>query len=364
LKIAVTGFSNCGKTTVFNALTGQNIPTTIYTGAVEDPVMGVVKVPDERVDRLSEIFAPLKITYATIEFIDYMGITPGDHERNRKVFELFKDADAIVEVVRAFDDLSVLHPEGSVDAVRDADNFEIELMLLDLELIEKRLLRMEESLKKGKKIEQSERLILIKCKEALDNNTALRNISFGLDELKAISHLQFVSIMPKIIIVNISENNIDKRASIVTLISKKLGFDENKIIALCGKVEMEIAQLSKDDAREFLSELGIEEPAMSRVIKKSYELLGLTSFLTVGKEEVRAWTIPINCPAPHAAGKIHSDIEQGFIKAETISYDDFIATGSMLEARKAGRLRLEGKNYLVQSGDIIDFRFNVTKQGK
>ncbi|MBF0473167.1 MAG: redox-regulated ATPase YchF [Nitrospirae bacterium] len=366
MKIAVTGFSNCGKTTVFNALTGQNIPTTIYTGAVEDPVMGVVKVPDERVDRLSEIFDPLKITYATIEFIDYMGIATGENDRNRKVFELFKDADALVEVVRAFSDDSVLHPEGSVDAVRDADNFEIELMLLDLELIEKRLQRMEESIKRGKKIEQSEKEILLKCKEALDNNTALRNITFTHEELKAISHLQFVSIMPKIIIVNISEEDIkgDKSASFAESISKKLGFDKNKIIVLCGKVEMEIAQLEKNEAKEFLIELGINEPAMSVVIKKSYELLGLTSFLTVGKEEVRAWTIPINCPAPQAAGKIHSDIEQGFIKAETISYDDFIATGSMQEARKAGRLRLEGKNYLVQSGDIIDFRFNVTKQSK
>lgn len=359
MKIAITGFSNCGKTTIFNALTGQQKPTPIYTGAEEDPFTGIVKVPDQRVDRLSEIFNPLKTTYAAIEFIDYMGIATGEHERNRKVFDLFKDADALVEVVRAFKDETVLHHAGSVDAKRDADNFEIELLLLDLELIEKRLLRMEESLKRGKKIELSEKQALIKCKEALDNNTPLRNISFTQDELKAISHLQFVSIKPKIIIVNISEADINAKA--IHGLSLQGG---DKTITLCGKIEMEIAQLSQQDAKEFLDSLGIEEPAMSKVIKKCYELLGLTSFLTVGHEEVRAWTIPVNCPAPKAAGKIHSDIEQGFIKAEVISYDDFIACGSLHEGRNKGLLRLEGRNYLVQSGDIIDFRFNVSKQGK
>ena len=362
MKIAVTGFSNSGKTTVFNALTGLNHPTTIYASTVADPLIGVVKVPDERVDRLSEIFDPLKITYATIEFIDYMGVVTGQSDKNRKVFELFKDADALVEVVRAFNDESIVHPEGSINPVRDADNFEIELILLDLELIEKRLQRMDEAVKKGKKIEEAEKLVLLKCKESLDNNQALRNLTFTPEEYKTISHLQFVSIMPKIIIVNIQENESGK--DIVTAISKKLGIDESNIVAFCGKVEMEIAQLSKDDAKEFLTELGIKEPASTLVIKASYELLGLTSFLTVGKEEVRAWTIPKICLAPQAAGKIHSDIEQGFIKAETISYDDFIECGSLVEARNRGKLRLEGKNYLVQSGDIIDFRFNVSKQTK
>lgn len=386
MKIAIVGLSNSGKTTVFNALTGQNLETTVYPTAGGEPNFGVVKVPDFRVDRLAEIYKPKKVTYAAVEYIDYFGLTKGDAAQNRKVFDLIRDADAIVHVVRAFEDDSITHPLGSVNAMRDVETLELELVFGDLEFVEKRLERMEESSKKGKKPNEAEKKLLLKCKDALEKEIPLRNISFDEEEKKTMKPFQFISIKPEVVVLNIGEKDLntektrnlekeveryftkDSDSSPVTSNESSpskppLGMGGSKggcpSLSLCGKIEMEIAQLPPDEARAFLDDLGIDEPALNKLIHVSYGLLGLISFLTVGEDEVRAWTITKRTNAQKAAGKIHSDIEKGFIRAETVNYDDFISAGSMSAARDRGLLKLEGKTYEVRDGDIINFRFNV-----
>jgi hypothetical protein len=321
----------------------------------------VVKVPDVRIDRLGEIYRPKKITYATVEYIDYMGLTKGDMDQNRKVFDLIKDADAIVHVVRGFTDETVVHPLESLDERRDAQTLELEMIFGDLELVEKRLQRMDEGMKRGKKPDETEKRVLLKCKDVLEQEKPLRDIEFSEEEEKSMRHLQFMSIKPEVIAVNISEAdlNVEGASQQMTELQSFYRGRQVKVISLCGKIEMELAQLSADEARVFLDDLGIEEPALNKLIHVSYDLLGLISFLTCGEDEVRAWTISRGMNAQHAAGKIHSDIERGFIRAEVVSYDDFIAQGGMSGAREKGQLRLEGKTYEVRDGDIINFRFNV-----
>jgi hypothetical protein len=361
VKIAIIGLANSGKTTIFNALTAQNLETTVYPTMSAEPHRGVVKVPDVRIDRLGEIYRPKKITYATVEYIDYMGLTKGDMDQNRKVFDLIKDADAIVHVVRGFTDETVVHPLESLDERRDAQTLELEMIFGDLELVEKRLQRMDEGMKRGKKPDETEKRVLLKCKDVLEQEKPLRDIEFSEEEEKSMRHLQFMSIKPEVIAVNISEAdlNVEGASQQMTELQSFYRGRQVKVISLCGKIEMELAQLSADEARVFLDDLGIEEPALNKLIHVSYDLLGLISFLTCGEDEVRAWTIRRGMNAQHAAGKIHSDIERGFIRAEVVSYDDFIAQGGMSGAREKGQLRLEGKTYEVRDGDIINFRFNV-----
>lgn len=370
MKLAIIGLSNSGKTTIFNALTGQNVDVTIYPTVSGEPNLGIVKVPDYRVGRLAEIYSPKKITYATVEYIDYIGLTKGDVAQNRKVFDLIKDADAIVHVVRAFEDDAVLHPMNNVNPVRDIETFEIELIFGDLELVEKRLERMEEGIKKGKKPNDAEKRLLVKCKDALEKEIPLRNIGFDDEEQKAMKHLQFVSTKPEVVVLNVEEKDLNTKRE-HELLDKAKEYFESKykdpllvntrysLLSLCGKIEMEIAQLNPDEAKAFLDDLKITEPALNKLIHVSYNLLGLISFLTCGEDEVRAWTIDRGANAQKAAGKIHSDIERGFIRAEVINFEDFISCGDMATARNRGLLRLEGKGYEVKDGDIINFRFNV-----
>ncbi len=361
MKIAIIGLANAGKTTIFNALTGQNLETTVYPTMSAEPHMGVVKVPDVRIDKLAEIYRPKKITYATVEYVDYIGLTKGDMDQNRKVFDLIKDADAIVHVVRGFADEKVVHPLESLDARRDAETLELEMVFGDLELVDKRLQRMDEGMKRGKKPDETEKRVLLKCKDALEQEKPLRDIAFSEEEEKSMRHLQFMSIKPEVTALNISEGDLNTEGASQQIAELQSFYQgkQVKVISLCGKIEMEIAQLSLNEARAFLDDLGIEEPALNKLIHVSYDLLGLISFLTCGEDEVRAWTISKGLSAQHAAGKIHSDIERGFIRAEVVSYNDFIAQGGMSGAREKGQLRLEGKTYEVRDGDIINFRFNV-----
>ncbi len=361
MKIAIIGLANSGKTTIFNALTGLNLETTIYPTVTAEPHLGVVKVPDMRLNKLTEIYNPKKTTNATVEYVDYIGLTKGDMVQNRKVFDLIKDADAIVHVVRAFEDESITHPMESVNPRRDAETVELEMIFGDLELVDKRLERMEQGLKRGKKPDETEKKILIKCKEVLEKETALRDMDFSEEEQKTMRNLQFMSIKPELVVLNVGEQDLNSEKT-KTATSGLQGFFKGrqvKVLSLCGKIEMEIAQLPPDEAKAFLDDLGIEEPALNKLIHVSYDLLGLISFLTVGEDEVRAWTIKKGLDAQKAAGKIHSDIERGFIRAEVVSYTDFIAHGNMAGAREKGLLRLEGKTYEVKDGDIINFRFNV-----
>ncbi|MFA4829969.1 MAG: redox-regulated ATPase YchF [Thermodesulfovibrionales bacterium] len=361
MKIAIIGLANSGKTTIFNALTGLNLETTIYPTVTAEPHLGVVKVPDMRLDKLTEIYNPKKTTNATVEYVDYIGLTKGDMVQNRKVFDLIKDADAIVHVVRGFEDESVAHPMESINPRRDAETVELEMIFGDLELVDKRLERMEQGLKRGKKPDETEKKVLIKCKEVLEKETALRDMDFSEEEQKTMRNLQFMSIKSELVVLNVGEQELNSEKTKTTT-SGLQGFFKGrqvKVLSLCGKIEMEIAQLSPDEAKAFLDDLGIEEPALNKLIHVSYNLLGLISFLTVGEDEVRAWTIKKGLDAQKAAGKIHSDIERGFIRAEAVSYNDFIAHGNMAGAREKGLLRLEGKTYEVKDGDIINFRFNV-----
>ncbi|MBI4698322.1 MAG: redox-regulated ATPase YchF [Nitrospirae bacterium] len=329
--------------------------------------LGVVRVPDARIDRLSSIYKPKKTTHATVEYIDYVGIASGgDAAQNAKVFSLIKDADAVVHVVRAFEDESVMHPLGSVNPVRDVSSFEAELILGDLDFVEKRLQKIEEQAKKGKKIDETDRHFLLKCKQALEDEVSLRNLEFSDEEKRLMVAYQFLSTMPEIIALNIDEKDIssEKVRNFQNEI-KKYFIDRGQssvphVIALCGKIEMEIAQLPPDEAKAFLEDLGIAEPAMNRLCRISYDALGLMSFFTVGEDEVRAWTIKKGTSAHQAAGKIHSDIERGFIRAEVVGYDDFISSEEdMVRVKEKGLMRLEGKTYAVRDGDIINFKFNV-----
>jgi GTP-binding protein YchF len=361
MKTAIIGLANSGKTTIFNALTGLNLEVTNYPTLSGDSHTGVVRVPDPRITRLAEMFKPKKTTQATVEYIDYLGLTKGDMEQNRKVFDLIRDADAIVHVVRAFADESIVHPMGGIDPRRDAETVEMEMIFGDLELVDKRLERMEQGAQRGKKPDEAEQKLLVKCKEALEREIALRDLDFTEEEQKAMRSLQFMSIKPQLIVVNVAEEEInsDRTAAATAELEGFFAGRQVRVVNLCGKIEMEIAQLSADEAKAFLEDLGIAEPALNRLIRLSYELLGLISFLTAGEDEVRAWTIRKGTDAQRAAGKIHSDIERGFIRAELVAYDDFIAHGSMAAARDKGLVRLEGKTYEVKDGDIINFRFNV-----
>ena len=361
MKVAIIGLANTGKTTIFNALTGLNIETTIYPTQAGEPHIGMVKVPDKRLEDLTEIYHPKKTTYATVEYIDYLGLTKGDMEQNKKVFDLIKDADAIVHVIRGFEDEVIVHPLGNTDPKRDAGTVELEMTFGDLELIDKRLERMEQGQKRGKKPDEAEKKVLLKCKENLENEIPLRDLEFSDEEQKVMRHLQFMSIKPEVIVLNVAEADIasGKTAAVISELEAIFESKQVKILSLCGKIEMEIAQLSPGEAEVFLDDLGIAEPALNRLIRVSYDLLGLISFLTAGEDEVRAWTIQRGLNAQKAAGKIHSDIERGFIRAELVAYNDFMACGGMAGAREKGLLRLEGKNYEVKDGDIINFRFNV-----
>ena len=358
MKVTLIGLPNSGKTTIFNAVTGQNIETPIYSTTSDEANPGIVKVPDARVDTLTGIYAPKKTTYATIEYLDLPGITRGDVKQNRKIFDLIRDTEAIVHVVRVFQDPAVVHPLGNNDPLRDIETVELELIFGDLELVEKRLERMEEGKKRGKKPDDSERKLLLKCRDFLMQEIPLRTVDFTEEELRVMRTLQFLSTVPEAVVLNVGEEDL-QTDTIAEVFSKIVDRYQMPLLVLCGKIEMEISQLSPDDIKPFLDDLGIDEPASTRLIHTCYRILGLISFLTVGDDEVRAWTIRGGTNALNAAGKVHSDIERGFIRAEIISFEEFIAVGNMHAAREKGRLRLEGKSYQVKDGDIINFRFNV-----
>jgi hypothetical protein len=365
MKLGIIGLPNSGKTTLFNALTGLEAETTLYANPIsEEPHVGTVKVPDVRIDRLSEIFRPRKTIYADVTCLDITGFAGGISASKQKsaLFNQLWEADAVIHVVRAFEDDNVSPGGDSIDPLVDAAALELELVFHDLELAETRLERIAIAMKKGVGKEfEAEQAVLEKCRAQLEQEKPLRNLVLTAPELTAVSSLMFASIKPELVVLNISEDQI-RSAATAAQVDALRGFYAGKdalVFALSAEIEMEISRLATGEAQAFLQDLGIDEPAMNRVVREAYELLGLISFFTVGEDEVRAWTIRAGMRAVQAAGKIHSDIERGFIKAETIGYDDFIAAGSMTKAKEKALLRLEGKDYLVLDGDIINFRFNV-----
>ncbi len=359
--VGLIGLQLSGKTTIFNAVTRGNAEVGSFQSQKGAFNRGRVLVPDERVDWLSELENSKKVTYAEVEYLDVAGFS-GDKETasDTEVPSVLRDADALAHVVRAFEDESVIHPKGSVDVVRDVQGLDDELVISDLILIENRLERIDKQAKhtKDEKIKH-EFEVLHRIKVHLENNEPLRGVDIDPEDEKTIRGFKLLSIKPMLLIINIGEDDIgsvDELATRFASLKEKPNVD---LVVLCGKIEMELAQLPDEDRASFMEDLGIKESALDLVIKKSYELLGLISYLTAGEKESRAWTIPRGATAPQAAAVIHKDFERGFIRAEVVAFDDLKRTGSHAEAKKQGLVRLEGKSYIVQDGDVVLFRFNV-----
>ena len=352
MKVGMIGFARSGKTTVFNAITGASAEVGAY-GSREANV-AVIKVPDARVDKLSEIFKPKKKTYAEFEFID---IAPAENADNDKALDnaalnVLKNADALVHVVRAFESENVMHPLGSVNPARDVKALEDELQITDFIIVEKRIERLEKEHRKDQEYE-----LLLRCKEHLEKGNPLRTLEINVHEETLLRSFTFLSQKPMMLLGNYGDDAIGKDdPARMEQISAQLGL---KMIAFCGALEMEVSQLPHEEQASFREELGLGEESRVRFIQFAYEMLGLMSFLTAGEPEVRAWTIRKGTHAVDAAGVIHSDIKRGFIRAETVAYDDFIEAGSMAKAKEKGKVRLEGKDYIVKDGDMLLFRFNV-----
>ncbi|RMG63195.1 MAG: redox-regulated ATPase YchF [Calditrichaeota bacterium] len=361
MEVGIIGLPYSGKSTLFSTLTGQAVPPTSGAGRVEVH-RGVVQVPDPRLDALSEIFKPRKKVPATIEFLDVGGV---ESEKGRGGFDaqflqILKNTDALCLVLRDFDNEYFPHPAGRIDPRADFQLVETEFLLSDLAIVENRLARLEKQLMKARDEQGQRELALLKrCAAQLEQEKPLRELSFTEEEEKQLKGFQFLTAKPLVVVINIDETKIQDAGRIEAAFADLAAQPGVVVVALCAKIEQEISQLEEAERKEFLQELGIEEPALPRMIRATYQLLGLISFFTVGEDECRAWTIRKGTPAQKAAGAIHSDLERGFIRAEVVHYDQFIKFKSLAACREKGLLRLEGKDYIVQDGDIITVRFNV-----
>ncbi len=360
MKLGIIGLPQSGKTTIFNALTRGHQPVTTSGGRFEVHT-GVVDVPDERVDRLAALFKPKKTIYAKVTYADIAGLEGGAGTAASKggisgaLLNQLTQMDGFVQVVRVFEDANVAHPMGSVDPARDIAAMDAELLINDMIAVERKLERLADERKKGggreKAIIEREMAIFERLSKALAEDIPLRDLDISVEDEKALSGFGLLTRKPMLIVLNLGEGQPAPEIH--------YPHQKSRVVALQGRLEMEIAQLPEEEARMFLAEYGIEEPGLNRVIRLSYELLGLQSFFTVGPDEVRAWTIRKGATAVEAAGEIHSDLQKGFIRAEVIPQDELLALGGLAEARAKGRLRLEGKDYVVQDGEIVHIRFNL-----
>ena len=362
MQIGIVGLPNSTKTTVFNALTKSQVETTAYsTGQIETNV-AIVEVPDPRIDRLSEMFQPRKTTYARIQYTDIAGLRAGIGQEGGlegSLLNAIAQNDALLHVVRAFEDDQVPHPAGEVDPIRDLATLDFEFLFSDLAIVERRMERLARDISRGKRdaeqqANQEEFDLMMQLKENLEQEIPVRDVPLTPEEEKRIRGYQFLTAKPVLVVLNVGDEGSNDPSDYT-----RYAHRQSPTICLRGSLEMEIAQLDKAEAEDFMIEYGIEEPGLNRLIRLSYEMLGLHSFFTVGEDEVRAWTIPQGADAVEAAGSIHSDLARGFIRAEVVSYADMIAAGSLPQARKMGKLRLEGKDYIVQDGDIMNILFNV-----
>jgi len=358
MKTAIIGLATSGKSTLFSLLTG--VSAGAPAGRPEAR-MGIAKVPDPRVDTLARIYNPKKKTYATVEYVDVPGVKKGEGAALVDLPAL-RGVDALLHVVRAFESDAAPHPDGSVDPLRDAQMLELELILADLGAVERRLEKLEANLKKVNKAEDAqEKQLFLRMKQHLEAERPLRALELGGEDRRRLRNYAFLSEKPVLIVANLGEADVKGAVGVLER-SGLRAFAARPGFALCpvsAPIEAEMAQLPPEDARSFREDLGLEEPGLDRVIRTSYALLGLVSFLTAGEDECRAWTIRAGTRAQVAAGTIHSDIERGFIRAEVVAFDDLVAAGSLAACRDKGTLRLEGKDYEVRDGDVINFRFNV-----
>ena len=364
LKAGIVGLPNVGKSTLFNAITNQHILAENYPFATIEPNVGIVNVKDERIDTLAKMYNPERVINTSYEFIDIAGLVKGASKGEglgNKFLSHIREVDAICEVVRCFDNGNIIHVDGEIDPIRDIETINLELALADLEIISNRIDRISKKARMSKdKDELLELETLEKLKESLEKNIPIRLVSLTKEEQSIIKSFNFLTSKPIIYLANIKEEDIGKEDNKYVEIVKEYAAKENaKTIVLCAKVEEELSELSETDKMEMLAGLGIKESGLDALVTATYDLLGLATYFTVGKDEVRAWTFKKGMNAKKCAGIIHTDFEKGFIKAEIISYQDLITCGSELKAKEQGKARLEGKDYLMQDGDICHFRFNV-----
>ena len=365
MKLGIVGLPNVGKSTLFNAITKAGAQSANYPFCTIEPNVGIVDVPDERLDVLAKMYNSAKVTPAAIEFVDIAGLVKGASRGEglgNKFLSHIREVDAIIHVVRCFEDTNIIHVEGSVDAMRDVETINYELIFADIEIVEKRLEKAKKMSKSGEKRYLGEIALMERIKETLEAGKAARTLEFTDEEKDILKEVSLLTRKPVIYAANVSEddfaNGIENNQMVAAL-SKIAEAENAQLLPISARIEEEISTLEPDEKELFLAEMNLNESGLDRLIKKSYELLGLISYLTSGADETRAWTIVKGTKAPQAAGKIHTDFERGFIRAEVVAYDDLIANGSMTAAKEKGLVRSEGKEYVVKDGDIILFRFNV-----
>ena len=362
LTAGIVGLPNVGKSTLFNAITKQNILAANYPFATIEPNVGTVIVPDKRVSVLEDMYNPNRTIPTTFEFTDIAGLVKGaslGEGLGNKFLSHIREVDAVVEVVRCFDDRNIIHVDGSIDPIRDIEVINVELILSDLEIVDNRISKIYKKATTSKNKDDLKELELLnRIKGSLEKNKAIRELEFNDDEIKLLKSFNFITMKPIIYVANVDEESLLNGGNMyVDKVREYANFDN--VVMICAKVESELSELEEEEKKEFLQELGVSESGLATLIKSTYKLLGLSTFFTVGSDEVRAWTFKNGMKAPNCAGIIHTDFEKGFIRAEVISYTDLINCGNEIKVKEAGKVRLEGKDYIMQDGDICHFRFNV-----
>ncbi|MBJ6799415.1 redox-regulated ATPase YchF [Geomonas propionica] len=358
----IVGLPNVGKSTIFNALTSAGAESANYPFCTIDPNVGIVSVPDPRMDQLAEIVHPERMQPTTIEFLDIAGLVKGASQGEglgNKFLGHIRSVDAILHVVRCFDNENVVHVSGSVSPVRDIEVIQTELALADLDTVEKRILRTEKQARSGDKKAKEDVEFCQKVKSTLEKGLSPRDLAETDDEKLILRDMHLMTAKPVLYVANVAEDDLDGKHPYVEEVRQLAAKEGNGVVFICGSIEAEISELAGEEKQAFLEEMGLAESGLDRLIRSGYELLGLITYFTAGVKEVRAWTITKGTKAPGAAGVIHSDFEKGFIRAEVIAYNDYIASGGESGAKEKGLMRLEGKEYVVQDGDVMHFRFNV-----
>ena len=360
-KCGIVGLPNVGKSTLFNALTKAGIQAENYPFCTIEPNTGIVPVPDPRLDKLAELVNPQKVLPTTIEFVDIAGLVEGASKGEglgNQFLANIRETDAIAHVVRCFEDDDVVHVSGNVDPLRDIEIINTELALADLDSTEKNITKTSKATKSGDKEAKAKLAVLERIRDHLDSGNPVRSLDLSKEDKQLVRDLFLLTSKPTVYIANVAEDGFDNNPNLDKV--KELAASEGaEVVAVCASIESELVELDDDERDEFLQEIGLEEPGLNRVIRAGYKLLGLLTYFTAGVKEVRAWTVPAGSTAPQSAGVIHTDFEKGFIRAEVVSYDDFVACGGEQKAKEAGKWRLEGKEYITQDGDVMHFRFNV-----